>query len=322
MSNDVAEITYFCGVCNAEFVEGEFNKSIQCNACLKWVHMRCSSLDRTQFKVLQQVKASAWFCPPCAKNPQSIVGGNIVLMLKNMLEKLKLDVQSDVKTELNKFNTELKDGLMNEVKVELQHIIDNNLAPIKNNISDCVKRLSLVENKLADSSSSTREIGHNNVAAKVNKLEMLLRRADIVMHGIPALVPNVDLRQIVINIGTKIGFIIENSDIQQCFRLRNKEMVLIKFVSVYKRDGLMAKYFKSKVNVCIKDVYPSWDVGSRIYLNDSLPKETLILKKYCKELVKNGKLVAAFVRRGDLFIIPVSGERVARKVFSKDDVPS
>ena len=38
-------------------------KSVQCCACSKWVHLRCSQLSLSQFRALGS--SHSWSCPPC-----------------------------------------------------------------------------------------------------------------------------------------------------------------------------------------------------------------------------------------------------------------
>ena len=52
-----------CGICGDEFLDKE--KSIQCDACYKWVHANCQKLsnqDFNQYKVNPNLK---FFCLNC-----------------------------------------------------------------------------------------------------------------------------------------------------------------------------------------------------------------------------------------------------------------
>ena len=50
-----------CSVCAGNVIWR--GKSVQCFACSKWVHLRCSQLSLSQFRALGS--SHSWSCPPC-----------------------------------------------------------------------------------------------------------------------------------------------------------------------------------------------------------------------------------------------------------------
>ena len=52
---------FTCSVCAGNVTWRR--KSVQCCACSKWVHLRCSQLFLSQFRALGS--SHSWICPPC-----------------------------------------------------------------------------------------------------------------------------------------------------------------------------------------------------------------------------------------------------------------
>ena len=50
-----------CSVCTGNVTW--WGKSVQCCACSKWVHLRCSQLSLSEFRALGS--SHSWSCPPC-----------------------------------------------------------------------------------------------------------------------------------------------------------------------------------------------------------------------------------------------------------------
>ena len=60
---------YPCSICHLD----EGRDSLQCSACLKWVHFLCSSLTRADFRTICATgTAVSWRCPAC--HPQNTTG--------------------------------------------------------------------------------------------------------------------------------------------------------------------------------------------------------------------------------------------------------
>ena len=52
-----------CTVCHKTV--GETHQSVSCSSCERWTHRKCTSINRTKYKKLQEVVYFSWFCKNC-----------------------------------------------------------------------------------------------------------------------------------------------------------------------------------------------------------------------------------------------------------------
>lgn len=87
------------------------------------------------------------------------------------------------------------------------------------------------------------------------------------------------------------------------FRLGGKnQIILVKFVSVAKRDLLMRSYWTNQ-KLILSQVCPSLDLSNRIYLNDNYSTMTSKMMRFAKQLKKNSEIESFSQRNGILKLI-------------------
>jgi hypothetical protein len=61
--------TVKCGKCNKSVDEG--NSSVECELCLKWHHVECTSLNKTDLKTLEKLGVH-WYCGVCEQSSATL----------------------------------------------------------------------------------------------------------------------------------------------------------------------------------------------------------------------------------------------------------
>ena len=56
---------YSCPQCQKQVKDKGKDNAIGCDVCLKWYHLSCSDLTKTQFQILCKVKSFEWVCTKC-----------------------------------------------------------------------------------------------------------------------------------------------------------------------------------------------------------------------------------------------------------------
>lgn len=157
----------------------------------------------------------------------------------------------------------------------------------KEQLNDVGERLTALE---------TNPTVNNEIDERIVHLERLSHNCDLIISGIPPMCR--DLDSAVNNIYKTLNVPLDKSCSGAIFRLRNGSVV-VKFISTMARQQVFSNYLKfARLNVS----HIGFDGDQRIYINESLCKETARLLKMAIRLRRGGHIFSAFTRRGHLFI--------------------
>ena len=179
--------------------------------------------------------------------------------------------------------TRLKEHLNSEI-AEANNFLKLELASLNNKIAVIVERVGLVENIDMDTEM------------RLSELERLAHRNDLIINGLPDSVTN--LNSVCKNICNIIG--LDPTTIDNCNLFRVKSgAVVIKFSSSYVKDLFFRSYLKFKrLNL----THIGFDSAQRIFVNESLTKQTATLLKTANKFRKDGWISNTFTKNGFLFI--------------------
>lgn len=108
-----------CGRADCDDIVKKGEKSIKCERCRRWFHMRCSGLSSEEFNAISKVRSAMWFCTTCKETV--VISLDCFEEIKKENKKLRQEME-----ELKKNITEMKDDIVREVKQSLScNIIDS-----------------------------------------------------------------------------------------------------------------------------------------------------------------------------------------------------
>lgn len=64
-------IKFPCGVCFKAVAKN--HRSVNCDICNKWIHIRCNNIDKSTYEKLQN-SSEKWYCSICLKNTFPFTG--------------------------------------------------------------------------------------------------------------------------------------------------------------------------------------------------------------------------------------------------------
>lgn len=205
------------------------------------------------------------------------------------------------------------DGFITKNESEML-AIKTSLDDIKSEMSSC----------LTDMKSSIAECGSKvtNLEAQNNIIHRRLNRANVVVAGLPEGIT--DLVDVVVALGDFYKVALTRHDVHHVCYLYNKKQILIKFNSVFVRDGIMKEYFKTRtLKVCDLIKGDGDDLVNRVYLNDHFSPAASRLNAVCRKLlrlqaIKKFSIINADRLRARLTLL--NGNEVVRDALECDSL--
>lgn len=147
------------------------------------------------------------------------------------------------------------------------------------------------------------------VNAVNDKLERQIRNAHLVVRNVPIQPDAVenDLRQLIVRMATTAGADITTEDIKAAARFKSSKHqfipIIIKFHNAAKRDLLFSKYFAKLNTFNLKDLGLG-DATSRVYLNEHLTEDNMIIFNKAREMMRatDSNIAKVFTRNGLVYI--------------------
>lgn len=219
--------------------------------------MVCTKLDKRQYEHLCENEEEEFVCHKCNSDDNTVRGE--LLEIKSKLTKLnKLDQLTELQDSMNfmasKFDEILKGMLENKEKIKIIEKENRNLKSEITNLKESVKFL-------------------NDHRVK----------NDCIINGVKP-INNLSAAETVIEISRKVGVSIQESNIEDAYFLKRKDLnkdnqsLIVKFNSKVVKEKLMTAKPKFKEDESMKS----------IYVNDFLSKESLELLKYARTLKSVG----------------------------------
>lgn len=249
-----------CTICNATCART--SSCIVCATCGQKVHYKCATTINADFtpETLDMIKNSEgaiiFRCGKCMKLPNN---------------------RDDITSKIDKLEatvSKLSDVITQTVLSDLNHIKDELVQCLANaKDSEIMFKEKLQELKL-DNESIRRQ----------------LYRSDIIIKGLDSklISSTEDLYSTIFKIGSLLEIELGHNDINLCTYIHNKNSVLVKLNSVYKRDQLMKNYFA--VQSLTLNQLCKTKAESRVYLNDHLAPIAFKLNYMCRKLLKAHKI--------------------------------
>lgn len=202
---------------------------------------------------------------------------------------------------IEKFNDSLEkkcNNLANEVDKKFNILESKTSLDLNQTKIECNAKLDVLEARIAD---------------RFNEMDRCAIQNDLVVHGIPSL-QNENVGEIVLKIMDKFG--LDSSLVIGAFRLRKINSakfvppIILKCSSAQSKMKILGKYFEFKT-LNLRDV--GFDVSTRIFVNESLTKNDLMVKQYALKLQKEGKVYKVSVRNCEV-IVKMKQDSAFRKV--------
>lgn len=304
-----------CPVSRCSNPAGGKDASVQCDHCLSWFHNNCSGMLKGDLRAIRQKNTMVlWHCRKCKTLPRSRVSASSP----------PVQYRDDVLHE--KIDSILKSlSLFNDRISSVEVKLDDHIKEVSDRIADSESYITTVDKKyeirLAElhekvssidllaasngSSSSEQCAVHLNcdqlekLADRVESMERLSRRCDLIIDGVPAVnrgVEGENLIEIVAAVAKHFYLPFSASDIIFCRRLRhggivnrNKpkpELILVRFHQQNARDVLFNCYLKER-NLSLLDIIPSVGIRSRVYIGENTTPACRMLIKRCAVMRKN-----------------------------------
>ncbi|XP_073825146.1 uncharacterized protein [Musca autumnalis] len=280
--------TYTCPTCNS-LVKGNQN-SVGCSICGMFYHIKCVNVTTEQHNFLYKNRNNKMFsfkCPTCIKKPTRNVDANsdvagssrsvAVLNEADICDKVFDSMQKeldDYKLCLqNQFETFMLK--MKDVVKKLREDLDVSVQRMEESVRDCRTVIGQLEHTLQE-----REIENDILTRRLN-------RSNVIINGLPDGIKM--LREPVMKIASLCGIDIRPSDINHCCYISKGKSILVKFNSVYLRDGLMASYQRRRNPLLLCEV-TGVSVRSRVYLNDHHNRAASKLMYLCRKLWRCKKI--------------------------------
>lgn len=309
---------------------GGKDTSVQCANCMFWFHDDCSGMSKGDLRVIRQKNTMVlWHCLSCKARPRSC----------DSVASPPVHFRDDVLHE--KVDCILKSlSLFNERISSVEIKLDNHIKQVSDRIAESESSISAVDRKyemrLAElhekvssidllaapngcSSSDQSAVNLNcdqieKLAERVESMERLNRRCDLIIDGVPDLNRGVEgesLIEVVAAIAEHYRLAFSASDIVFCSRLRhggighrNKpkpEPLLVRFQQQSARDALFNCYLKER-NLSLIHIIPSLDIRSRVYIGENTTPACRMLIKRCAILRKKSLIYRYHTRQGRLFV--------------------
>lgn len=270
-----------CGTCTKKF--NLKDKSVACNACDSWYHIKCQNVSEDKFKVLSMPgnEDLLWFCSGCSKSASKFL--KMFTALNERQDKLE-----DRQGQVEKAMTDLSKG-MGEIKQELVELT-------KLATSTDTKVETIIEAKLADGLDQKMEERVNVRMKEVHeeideKLEMEKRKMNIIVHGLKETVnkdnePEHDLEMVkeLFGTGLKLDSVRHVSVVERIGKADNDKTrpLRIKLLQFESKAEIMKRAKDLKENDSFKKVVITPDLTRKQQIKD---KE---LRTKLKEFRENG----------------------------------
>ncbi|KNC31776.1 hypothetical protein FF38_02906 [Lucilia cuprina] len=235
-----------CPVCANNLTKQQYK--VGCGICGLYYHPECAGVSNKMFEDLKKTHA-AFICKSCS-NKTAPTNVNVDILrrmeeIKNSIEN-KMDmeeIKNSIENKIDKNKSELEERMNNGfINLEANGLIDNlrkevngELSKMKSDVKHCysfVKEIDKTTNRKMEA-----------LMAKNNVLERRFNRSDILISGLPNKMDQI--HNYVIKIAQLVGVHITDVDINHCCFIKNQKCILVKFNSVYIRDNIMKKYYKS-----------------------------------------------------------------------------
>ena len=304
-----------CNICTVKLKSTE--QYLYCGNCSMKFHAKCAGLTSDDLKYIKKEKIN-WKCPTCTnlnrmtRNDDSFISGTSLQSDKTIEVNLDNEVSAESHSTEQTFS---EPGPGITLSLLYNEMLDTK-ALYKASLDDINKRLlkldgiyQLVSEAVEENKKLKMEV--KILQNRVTLLEKIQNQNIVEINGIPH-VPDENIMDTVINtFKTGLDFEIANNSIDYCYRKqtrnsKNDGMIVVKFVSRYMKDEIMAIKRKKRLsaNNC------GFNSNERIFFNDWLsPKAKSILyaaknvkreKGYKYIWARNGNILARKSDGGDI----------------------
>lgn len=169
------------------------------------------------------------------------------------------------------------------------------------------------------------KLENQDMKKRMNTMEQYSRRSNVQINNIPV-TPNENVETLVCEIGEKIGVPIKyDVDIQAAHRVPSKsetnKPIIVKFSNRGKRDAFIiaARTAKLKCGQLEANQDLLFSSENKIYVNDHLTLQNMILFSDARKAVKEKKLKSAWTRSGNIYVRRDASSQ-PMQIFDKEDL--
>lgn len=300
-----------CGKCSEIVSDG-----VLCNTCNKHLHFGCAGLAETTFRRMTNEKKASWRCPACRVAPQS----------PQISQEASLaDLFAEVK--ISRASIEAK---IDNVQLQVTDL-NNKWSSLESRLASMEERISNTEDKIETLSTlppQIKELQEHVTCLKKenNDRDQFGRLNNVEITGVP-LRSGENLRTIFHNICTKVGFALDQSDIDCIHRIRvfsteakqqnlRPPSIIVRFTRRARRDELLAAA-RARRGITTADA--GLDGPSiNVYLNEHLTPANKLLLKRAREVKSELNYAYVWVKECKIFLRKNDTSRVIRIVSESD----
>ncbi|XP_047992793.1 uncharacterized protein LOC125231392 [Leguminivora glycinivorella] len=263
-------------------------------------------------------KRNAWRCPVCRVTPQSPqVCEEPALTLTDLYDELKTS-RTSIESKI--------DGVEQQV-IDL----NNKWSSLESRLAGMEERISTTEDKMETLSTLPSQIKdlQEQVAClkkENNERDQFGRQNNLEITGVPSR-SGENLRTILNNICTKVGFVLDQSDIDCIHRIRvfsteakhqnlRPPSIIVRFTRRVRRDELLAAA-RARRGLTTADAGLDGP-STNIYLNEHLTPANKMLLKRAREVKSELNYSYVWVKEGKIFVRKNDTSRVIRIVSESD----
>lgn len=195
-----------CFECNERFVDG-----VTCHGCNNNLHYKCSGLSESTYRKMTSDKKSNWRCLGCRKTVAASVDA------EPTLAQVLLEIQS-FRKEFNYMKGDV------ECTKNTVHEIQQNWLELESHLTKIDRRMDDVENQMKSFPKMKQELesAHSTILYLQDTIEQkdqLSRLNNLEILGVP-FKKGENLYSILHDISTKVGFDLQESDVNYVSRVR------------------------------------------------------------------------------------------------------
>ncbi|XP_063633299.1 uncharacterized protein LOC134804257 [Cydia splendana] len=300
-----------CAKCTEVVSDG-----VLCNTCKRHLHFGCAGLAETTFRRMTNDKKASWRCPMCRATPQSPQVSQ---------EATLADLFAEVKNSRTSIETKI-DNVQQQVTD-----LNDKWSSLESRLASMEERISNTEDKMETLSTLPAQIKELQdyvtcLKKENNDRDQYGRQNNVEITGVP-LHSGENLRTILYNICTKVGFVLEQSDIDCIHRIRvfstdakqqnlRPPSIIVRFTRRARRDELLAAA-RARRGITTADAGIDGP-STNVYLNEHLTPANKLLLKRAREVKSELNYAYVWVKECKIFLRKSDTSRVIRIVSESD----
>lgn len=305
-----------CDKCNASISP---SRKIVCNACNAKYHPSC-----TELKTMTNYKSvNNWVCEKCSDKKKNFSASNNRSIIKESNITSNFEFSGDL-------NLDSLKSILNNVIIKIEEL-SKTVKSVEKSIGFCsdqidefsvklesaMKKISIMETKIENFEINNNKLSKEvkMLKSKINNQEQAMLSSNFEISNFPK-TQNENINEIVKSVANILNCKIENNDIIESFRLKNKSnkegIIIVRLNSKSIKDSIMNNIklrVKNKSPLTAKEIYSKFN-DTQIFINDQLTQYNKKLLWLSKELCKRYKFKYTWANNGGVFIRKQEGEQV------------